>query len=101
MDLNGHTERMKFLVRDRDSKFVAAPAAVFQSVGIRVLKTSVRAPRANAIMERWVGSCRRETLDRTPIWNLPEAPMGRSPLSCPRPSGDKMCRINAVNRFEG
>ena len=26
-------------------------------------------PRMNAIMERWVRACRRELLDRTPIWN--------------------------------
>jgi putative transposase len=32
--------------------------------------TPVQAPRANAIMERWIGSCRREILDRTLVWNL-------------------------------
>jgi putative transposase len=36
-----------------------------------VIKTPVQAPRANAIMERWIGSCRREVLDRTLVWNLP------------------------------
>jgi transposase InsO family protein len=71
MDLDGHAETMKFLIRDRDAKFVAAFDAVFHSVGIRVIKTPVQAPRANAIMERWIGSCRREVLDRTLIWNLP------------------------------
>jgi putative transposase len=71
MDLDEHAETIKFLVRDRDSKFVAAFDAVFHSVGIRAIETPVRAPRANAIMERWIGSCRREMLDRTLIWNLP------------------------------
>jgi putative transposase len=71
MDLDGHTEKIKFLIRDRDCKFTAAFDAVFQSVGIRIIRTPVRAPRANAIMERWVGSVRREILDRTLIWNQP------------------------------
>jgi transposase InsO family protein len=71
MDLDGHAETIKFLIRDRDAKFVAGFDAVFQSLGIRVIKTPVQAPRANAIMERWVGSCRREILDRTLLWNLP------------------------------
>jgi transposase InsO family protein len=69
MDLDGHIERIKFLIRDRDTKFVAAFDTVFQSVGMRIIKSPVRAPRANAIMERWVGSVRREILDRTLIWN--------------------------------
>ena len=38
--------------------------AVFASEGIRIIKTPLRAPRANAIMERWIGSLRRELLDR-------------------------------------
>jgi putative transposase len=71
MDLDGHAETIKFLVRDRDSTFVAAFDAVFHSIGIRIIKSPVQAPRANAIMERWIGSCRREILDRTLIWNLP------------------------------
>jgi putative transposase len=71
MDLEEYAETLKFLIRDRDSKFVAGFDAVFHSVGIRVIKTPVQAPRANAIMERWIGSCRPEILDRTLIWNLP------------------------------
>jgi hypothetical protein len=66
MDLDDHAEKIKFLIRDRDSKFVAAYDAVFQSAGIRIIQSPVWAPRANAIMERWIGSCRREILDRTP-----------------------------------
>jgi transposase InsO family protein len=69
MDLDDHAEKIKFLIRDRDSKFVAAFHAVFHSAGIRILRSPVRAPRANAIMERWIGSCRREILDRTLVWN--------------------------------
>jgi hypothetical protein len=69
--ISTHRGPIKFLIRDRDSKFVAAFDAVFHSLGIRIINTPVQAPRANAIMERWVGSCRREILDRTLVWNLP------------------------------
>ena len=39
------------------------------AASIRILKSPAQAPRANAIMERWIGGCRRELLDRTLIWN--------------------------------
>jgi putative transposase len=40
---------------------------VFASEGLRVVRTPVRAPRANAVAERWVGTARRECLDRVII----------------------------------
>ena len=43
--------------------------AVFASEGIKIIKTPIRAPRANAIMKRWIGSLRRELLDRMLILN--------------------------------
>jgi transposase InsO family protein len=58
-----------FLLRDRDTKFTAAFDAVLTASGIRILQSPVQAPRANAIMEPWIGSCRRELLDQTLIWN--------------------------------
>ena len=69
MDLDGRVESIKFLLRDRDTKFTAAFDAVFTAAGIRILRSPVQAPRANAIMERWIGGCRRELLDCTLIWN--------------------------------
>jgi hypothetical protein len=42
---------------------------VFRTEGIRILKTPVRTPVANRFAERWIGTLRRELLDRTIIWN--------------------------------
>jgi putative transposase len=64
MNLEGHADGLKFLIRDRDTKFTAGFDAVFTAIGVRIIKTPVRAPRANAIAERWIASARRECLDR-------------------------------------
>ena len=69
MDLEGASAKAKFLIRDRDSKFTGAFDAVLNDAGPQVVKTGVRMPRMNSIMERWIQTCRRELLDRTLIWN--------------------------------
>jgi putative transposase len=69
MDLDDAGMGVKFVLHDQDASFTTASDAVFQAAGIRVIRCAVQAPRMNSIMERWVGSCRRELLDRTLIWN--------------------------------
>jgi putative transposase len=68
MQLEDKDVQHRFLIRDRDSKFTRDFDEVFRSEGIRVIKAPVRAPRARAHAERWVGTLRRECLDRLLIF---------------------------------
>ena len=69
MDLEDAGSRARFLIRDRDGKFPGLFDAILADAGIEVVLSGVQMPRMNAIMERWVQTCRRELLDRTLIWN--------------------------------
>ncbi|HET9969847.1 MAG TPA: integrase core domain-containing protein [Streptosporangiaceae bacterium] len=69
INLGDRADRFRFLIRDRAGQFTEGFDAVLSGAGIEVVKIPPRSPRANSIMERWIGSCRRELLDRTLIWN--------------------------------
>ena len=64
MALEDRADGFKFVIRDRDAKFTAAFDAIFTPIGVRMIRTPVQAPRANAIAERWIASARRECLDQ-------------------------------------
>jgi putative transposase len=56
---------VRFLVRDRDSKYIRSFDEVFVSGGTRVIKTPVRSPKANSLAERAVRTIRQDLLDWT------------------------------------
>ena len=64
-----------YLIRDNDAKYGPHVNAVAVGSGIEVLRTPIKAPRANAICERLLGSVRRECLDHIMI--LSEAHLRR------------------------
>jgi transposase InsO family protein len=69
MDLDDAGCRVTYLIRDRDGTYPAGFDEVLTDAGIETVRSGVRTPRMNSIMERWVRTCRRELLDRTLIWN--------------------------------
>ena len=69
MDLEDAGCRARFMIRDRDGKYPALFDTVLEDAGIEVVLSGIRMPRMNALMKRWVQTCRRELLDRTLLWN--------------------------------
>jgi hypothetical protein len=64
MNPGGHPDGSRFLIRDRDATFTAAFDGVLAAARIQIIKTPARAPRANAIAERWIATTRRQCPDQ-------------------------------------
>jgi putative transposase len=64
----GDDRPFRLLIHDRDSKFGGGFDEVFRSEGVRVIRTPVRAPNANAYAERWVRTARADCLDHLVIF---------------------------------
>jgi len=62
-ELQEQGSQAKYLICDNDKKFPFAFERVLAGEGLRVIRTPLQAPQANAYAERWVGSVRRECLD--------------------------------------
>jgi len=69
MDCEDTGRSFRFLLRDDDHKFSRVFDARFNAAAIEVLTTPIQAPRANVTAERFVGSLRRELLDRILVVN--------------------------------
>ena len=65
MDLDDRQVATRFLLRDHHAKFTGAFDEIFRTEGAEVIRTPIRAPKANAHAERWVQTVRAECLDWT------------------------------------
>jgi putative transposase len=66
-DIGERDQPVRFLIRDRDSKYTCFFDEVFHSEGAKVILTPIRSPKANSFAERVVKTVRTEILDWTLI----------------------------------
>ncbi len=100
MALQDEGRTVKFLIHDRDSKFSSPFDEVLRGGGTRIILTPIRAPNANAVCERWVGTVRAECLDWTLVLGL-KAPGARpSDLDPPYKEARPALRARASNADE-
>src|SRR6266545_5682149 len=66
-DIDERDEPVRFLIRDRDSKYTCSFDEVFRSERAKVILTPIRSPKANSFAERLVKTIRSEILDWTLI----------------------------------
>jgi putative transposase len=114
LDFSDHGVR--FLIRDRDSKYSRPFDEVFRSEGIRIVKTPLRSPKANAIAERFVRTVRSECLDWLLIlsrrhlehvlrvyaahYNRPEAASRARPAAAEPRNQDLLPRSSEIRRHD-
>jgi putative transposase len=60
----GDEQPFRFLIHDPDTKFSHAFDEIFRSEGVKIIRTPVQAPNANAFVERWVRTIRADCVDR-------------------------------------
>ena len=70
MWLGENDVKQRFILHDRDTKYTASFDAIFKAAGVRIVKTPVAAPDANAFSESWIGKCKFEALDHFVCFGL-------------------------------
>ncbi|HEV8177568.1 MAG TPA: hypothetical protein VGP44_07760, partial [Gemmatimonadales bacterium] len=66
--MDGADGSIRFLIRDNDAKFSGPFDEVFRTEGVKVIRTSIRAPKANAYAERCVQTIGTECQDWTLVY---------------------------------